>query len=358
MFTKSIKRYLILAYSITLIVGLLSSCGLMPEEEETLAPPVVQSKRTEYELYKVVRKDIVKSLKAAGNFQAAKEQELFVSQSGERLKTIDVKLMQKVKKGELLVKIDSGDVEIRMKLQEKTVQKIQLQLDNQKKYYNQYISLPADAQPSPKEMESMKLNIDTTQIDLDSAKISLEDLRKKYQESMIQAPIDGIVTYIADLKAGDMLEAYKTIITVSDPKDLQIYYKSFDVTSLQDIRTGMSDVKVTYKGKEYQGVVALAPDNIPKNATEKQKDSLLINVNNLNQDVTIGDSVEFVIDLQKKSNVIVIPLNAIRDYMGSNTVQVLDGESKKQVNVETGIKNEMEVEIVNGLNEGASVILN
>lgn len=357
MFTKSIKRYLILTCSITLIVGLLSSCGLMPEEEETLAPPVVQSKRTEYELYKVVRKDIVKSLKEVGNFQAAKEQELFVSQSGERLNTINVKLMQKVKKGELLVKIDSGDVEIRMKLQEKTVQKIQLQLDNQKKYYNQYKSLPADAQPSPKEMESMKLNIDTTQIDLDSAKISLEDLRKKYQESMIQAPFDGIVTYIADLKAGDMLEAYKTIITVSDPKDLQIYYKSADDTSLQDIRTGMSDVKVTYKGKEYQGVVALAPDNIPKNATEKQKDSLLINVNNLNQDATIGDSVEFVIDLQKKSNVIVIPLNAIRDYMGSNTVQVLDGESKKQVNVETGIKNEVEVEIVNGLSEGASVIL-
>jgi RND family efflux transporter MFP subunit len=281
----------------------------MPEEEDTLAPPVVQPKRTEFELYKVVRKDITKSLKVTGNFQSSKEQELFVSQSGRRLKTICVTEMQDVKKGELLAKIDSGDVEIRMKLQEKTVQKMQLQLDNQKKNYDQYKSLPTDAQPSLKEMESMKLNIDATQIDLDSAKISLEDLRKKYQESMIQAPFDGIVTYIADLKAGDILEAYKTIITVSDPNNLQIYYKPADASTLEDIREGMP-VMVTYNGNEYQGEVSLSPHNIPKDATEKQKDSLLINVKEI--DGKTGDSVEFVIDIQKKNNVIVYQLKHLR----------------------------------------------
>lgn len=357
MFTKSIKRYLTLAFSITLIVGMLSSCALMPDEEDTLAPPVVQPKRTEFELYKVVRKDIVKSLKAIGNFQSSKEQELFVSQSGQRLKTIFVTEMQNVKKGELLAKIDSGDVETRMRLQEKTVQRIQLQLDNQKKYYNQYKSLPANAQPSQMEMESIKLNIDTTQIDLDSAKISLEDLMKKYQESMIYAPFDGIVTYIADLKAGDILEAYKTIITVSDTNNLQIYYKAADALDLKDIREGMP-VTVTYNAKEYKGEVSLSPDNIPKDAPEKQKDSLLINVKNMVEGIKSGDSVEFVIDIQKKSNVIVVPIKALKDYMGTKAVQVMDGDTKKQVIVEIGIETPLEVEILNGLNEGATVILN
>jgi hypothetical protein len=44
--------------------------------------------------------------------------------------------------------------------------------------------------------------------------------------------------------------------------------------------------------------------------------------------------------------------------MGTKAVQIMDGETKKQVTVEIGIQTPLEAEIINGLNEGTTVILN
>jgi multidrug efflux pump subunit AcrA (membrane-fusion protein) len=44
--------------------------------------------------------------------------------------------------------------------------------------------------------------------------------------------------------------------------------------------------------------------------------------------------------------------------MGRNFVQVLEGDSRKEVDVQPGIKDETNVEIRKGLTEGQQVILN
>ncbi|MDP4094613.1 MAG: efflux RND transporter periplasmic adaptor subunit [Bacillota bacterium] len=351
-----VKRFLILICSFVFIISVFSGCSILPKEEETLAPPVVQPKRTEYDLYKVVRKDLINDLKATGNFESAREQQLFTTVSGGRLKSIDVKEMQNVKKGTVLARLDIGDMETSIQLQQNTVKKLQIQLGSLQKQYNSYKALPVGGQPSAKDMDSMKINIELMQIDLDSAKISLDSMNKKYQESLLTAPYDGIVTYIADIKEGDMVEAYKTIVTVSDPSSLQIYYKPTDNSVLKGIKSGMS-ASINYNGKQYEGEVAMGPDNLPKDATDKLKDAIILNVKG-NISAKPGSSVDFIINIQKKTNVIAIPKKALKEYMGSKTVQVMDGDSKKQVNVVTGIENALEVEIISGLTEGQSVILN
>jgi hypothetical protein len=56
--------------------------------------------------------------------------------------------------------------------------------------------------------------------------------------------------------------------------------------------------------------------------------------------------------------VIVLPRSAIRSYMGRNYVQIVEGERRKEVDIEVGLTTPTEVEIVKGLEEGQKVVLN
>ncbi|MNY77606.1 macrolide transporter subunit MacA [compost metagenome] len=72
----------------------------------------------------------------------------------------------------------------------------------------------------------------------------------------------------------------------------------------------------------------------------------------------IGVSGDMTIILEKRENVLVIPSTGLRQYIGRNYVQVLEGESRKEIDVEKGLVTATEVEIRAGLKEGQKVILN
>lgn len=61
--------------------------------------------------------------------------------------------------------------------------------------------------------------------------------------------------------------------------------------------------------------------------------------------------------VEQRENVIVIPRKGLRTYLGRDYVQVLNGESRKEVDVEKGLVTPTEVEIRTGLKEGQNVIL-
>lgn len=75
-------------------------------------------------------------------------------------------------------------------------------------------------------------------------------------------------------------------------------------------------------------------------------------------EVVIGNQADITIVTQKRDQVMVIPRAGLRNYMGRDFVQVLDGESRKEIDVEKGIVAATEVEIRKGLSEGQQIILN
>ena len=342
------------ALFLAFLVVILSGCSMLPEEDSTLAPPLVKPKRAEYELYEVTRRDITKTLKGTGTLISSKEVALYYRESGGRLKSIEVKDGQKVTKGTIMARLDTGNLESRIKIKANDIKKAEIQLELLKSEYEKYLSLPRESQPPSKDMEEMKVNIRLQEIDLDSARIEYSDLLNDLQQSRLISPIDGVVTFVENLKAGDVVEAYKTIIIVADPRNLQLYYQS-DAT--KDVKVGMK-AKVECQGKELDGKVVLAPDNVPEDALEKYKNAIVISVNGLPDNLEWGDMLDFTIEIQSKKNVLCIPKKGLRRFMGGTYVQVLDGESKKEYNVETGIETIYDVEILSGLKEGQKVILN
>ncbi len=70
-----------------------------------------------------------------------------------------------------------------------------------------------------------------------------------------------------------------------------------------------------------------------------------------------GAAADVQLTLQQKDNVLLVPLSAVHQSGNKATVQVQNGTLRKLVNVQVGIKDGTNAEIVSGLTEGQVVIL-
>lgn len=347
------QKILIILCSITISV-MFCSCSILPDDEQALAPPIVKAKETEYQTYKVVKKDITQSIKGVGNLISMVKKNLSFIQSGTRIKTINVEVGQKVKKGDILIVLDIGNLPDDIKKQENLIKKAQIKLDDQNSLLKKYTSLPKDYQPSQKELDDVINKIKVSEIDLNNAKMKLSILQRRQSLSVLTAPINGIVTSMEKIKPGDTVEANKEIITITSPEGFYLYYQVVE-KDISMIKKGMK-ADVTYDGKKYEGQVVKTQEDSSDELD--MKGALLISINNLPSDARLGGVAELVITTESRKNAIVIPKKALRNFNNNKVVQILDGESKKQVDVKTGLETTDEVEILSGLDEGQNVILN
>ncbi|MDP4093006.1 MAG: efflux RND transporter periplasmic adaptor subunit [Bacillota bacterium] len=363
MFRQVAKR-IVLACSLIIVSGLLTSCSILPDDEETLAPLSIKEPKVEYNLYKATKKDIQQVFKGSGVLLSARNADLYYTESGGRIKTINASIRQKVKKGDILMTVDSSDIEENIQLQKNTVDMIQIQLDNQNDLLKKYMSLPDDYRPAQKDIDDLSINAKLKQKELENAKITLKGFEEKYDRTILRAPFDGIVTFIEDIKTGDLVDAFKNLITISDPTTLQVYYQPVmdaregsDATyEMKNLKVGMT-AEITYREKQYKGKVLMTPDNTPKDASEKLQGAVLINIDKLPDNAVPGDGAQFSVTIQSKSNVLVVPSQAVRYNYNDKVVQVMEDGKKKLVTVETGIETTLEVEVLSGLSEGQMVIL-
>ena len=330
-------------YVLALVVLLsLTGCSLLPVEEETLRPPLVQPVKESLNLVKAARGDIETSLRGTANFISASSETLSFKHSGGRLKSIRVKAGDKVEAGDLLAELETNDLDLQLRLQQLNVERARL--------------IYQEAQASGSSKTDLKLR----EIDLQRETIQLEDMKQKLSQAQLYAPISGVVTFAEALNSGDMVNAFQTMVTIADPSDVQLTYVAADSKDLLPIEAGMP-VSLKYKGKDYTGKILQSPSNAPpagdEAKMERQAVTIIIGMDNPPADVQIGHSAELTIRLQKRENVILLPRSAIRSYMGRSYVQVAEGDRRKEVDVELGLTTPTQVEIVKGLEEGQQVIL-
>lgn len=340
--TKRISKG-ILAFLAVYFFIFLSGCGLIPKEEGTLVPPLVKPKKQEYELYSVKKGSIEKSLKGLATFQPGKEQSLFFKESGARLKVIHVKAGDYVRKGDVLMESDTGDLSSRIKHVEFSLQKIILQTKKLQE------DMAVDVTMSDYDLQVAKIEVQDTQL-------TLNDLKELYNRAKITSPFNGTVVYIDEIKEGDVIEAFKTVIQVADPKELQLVYAFTDVNRANEAKLGMK-VNLKIGGKDYKGDIIMCPSSQPLDANPKLKNTLIIKVDKLSTGVKIGDFADFTIIIEKKENVLILPARGLRTYTIREYVEVFENGSKKELDIETGIRTATEVEIISGLKEGQQVIL-
>ncbi|GGF97594.1 hypothetical protein GCM10010916_13550 [Paenibacillus abyssi] len=286
---------------------------------------------------------IATNLAGTANFVAARSESLFFTETGGRVKEVHASLGQTVKAGDLLLDLDTGDLETQVQMQRLSLERAQI-------LYEQARQSGAD-----------RSDIRLREIDVERERISLEALQSRLDKAKLLSPIEGLVTYIGEIKAGDNVNAYQPLLSVADPSRVHLAYSAINTKDLVEVQVNMP-VAIKYNDEEYTGRVLQTPSSAPfttdSAAAERNSRLLILGIEEGLETAEIGDIASFTIPLQKREDVLVLPRAGVRSYMGRTYVQVIEGDRRKEIDVEVGLMTSTEVEIIRGLEEGQQVILN
>jgi len=321
------------------LASVMTGCYFFPEEEEVLAPPIKVPATVSYNTVEVTRGTIENVIRCSGTFVSVSQKDLYFVK-GDRLKDIYVVQGQEVKKGELLAELETDSILNEIQLQEIALKRSQILYEDAKTRY---------------EIEGgSRTELDMAELDLQSNQIKLDRLNAELQKSRLVSPIDGVVVYVSGTKQGEYVNAYQTIVRVADPKKLQLRYSDDKVSSF---KLGMKAV-VQISDREYEAEVVMTPSEVPEDADPKMKNSVQLKVIDLDQEVEIGQTAAIILTLERKENVIVIPKLLVTNFANRKFVHVLHNGIREERDIEIGIQNSTDVEVVKGLEEGELLIVN
>ncbi|AZN39877.1 efflux RND transporter periplasmic adaptor subunit [Paenibacillus albus] len=326
----------------TIAVSLLSGCSLLPAEEESLQPPILSKKEEVHDTAAVARGNMALYLTSIATAASDTNNNVSFSETGGILKKLHVEEGDKVKKGDPIAEIDTGDLPLRIKLQKLTVEQRALQ-------YSDYVKNGADND-----------TIQFAKIDLEKEQLQLGSLEKQYAKALLLAPSDGIITYLNEMKPGEAVEAQRVMAVISDPNKVNFVYEATDISKISAVKPGI-EVDLTFDDKTYKGKVIQTPASAPKSDDEsiqrRNARSLIISLDAPKAPIKIGTMADIKLFIEKRDNVLVIPRGALQTMFGRNYIETIENDRVKEVDVEVGLKTNDQVEIKQGITEGQKVII-
>jgi HlyD family secretion protein len=194
-------------------------------------------------------------------------------------------------------------------------------------------------------------------LDLDQARLDIQDLEDQIASAQLVAPFDGQVLSL-NVEAGDAVQAYDTVGVLADPADLEV---TAELSSDELSQMAMDQqARITLRnrpGEAFDGIVRQLP--YPYGGTTVDTgDDTAVHVSVEGQvDMNLGELATVSIILQEKDNVLWLPPAAIRTYQGRDFVVIQNPDGTQQrVDVLLGIATDERVEIVSGLQEGQVII--
>lgn len=340
---KNKRRSIAVALLVSACVTLAASgCSLLPQEEEPEKLPEIRAPKIAQKPEYPVKKGTLNAIiKGSGKLMSVKEENVMFTEDNRRVTEVYVKPGDKVKKGQLLAELESGDTANLIARKEVELEKAELDLKG---------AMRNDAQEN-------EIALRKTQLDFRLLGQELAELRKKLESSQLRAPYDGtLVSFKAE--KGDMSRAYEKVGRIADLNTLVIAAK-FDSGDLSAIAPGMETTVSINAFGDITGKIG----RMPLDTEEADSDAdttdgyVLIDVEKLPEGVQFGTPLSAAVVAQRREGVLYVPISAIRKQNDRSYVLVSypDG-SKGEMDVELGLQTLTDAEIISGLEEGQKVV--
>lgn len=338
---------------------------------------------------RVMRGNIEETVLADGTISAFKQVSVGAQVSGQ-IKKLYVELGQEVKKGDRIAEIDDLTQQNNLKQSQASLQSLlaqrsskQAQLKNyQLTYQRQYtlmqqkVGAQADLDLAKANLDSIKADILSLESDIIRAQIAVDNAKLDLGYTKINAPMDGVVVAIP-VEAGQTVNSVQsapTIVKIAqlDKMTIEAQISEADVIK---VKKGMP-VYFSILGKPtsfYRGLtlrdIKPAPDSINNESLSTSNTSTttaiyyngLFDVDNPEQILRISMTAQVYIVLAAADNTLLVPAMAVEispKDSRKGKVNVLDQNGNVITkNVEIGINNNVQIEILSGLAEGEEVII-
>lgn len=330
----------------------------------------------------VTRGDIIKTVNATGEVAAVQLVNVGAQVSGQ-IETLAVTLGQAVKKGDLIAEIDSttqrNDLEInKAKLRTYEAQLVsrqvalrvaELQYEREKKLKKRDAASDESLENAENTLASARAAVDETESLIAQTKISVNTAETNLGYTRILAPMDGTVVSIP-VEEGQTVNANQTTPTIVHLADLshmeiKMQISEGDVTK---VKPGM---KVRYTilsepDRRFEGELASVDPGLTTLSDGGYTGSIdagtaiyyygKLIVPNDHGMLRIGMTTQNIITIGEVRGVLTVPSIAITRVRGKSMVRVLEKGRPVEREIETGLSDNMNTEVLKGLNEGDEVV--
>lgn len=316
-----------------------------------------------------------------------------------------VEVGQKVKAGDLLVKMDDADIVARLATAKSTLEAAQLNLQNMQQSGTQEERLALQADLSRAEMRKQQAESDLTALrqlhqkgaasvaevnsaeqrlreatsalettrqrgtqryspsDLARAKAQVADAQagvaaaqSSYAAANIRSPFAGTV-YSLPVSAYDFVPAGEDLLDVADLNRIQVR-AYFDEPEIGKLAVGQA-VKIVWDAKPNQtwhGHISRAPSTVITYGTRNVGEAI-ITVDDAHGDLLPNTNVTVTVTTSQRFNVLSVPREALRTEGASDYVFRVVGGKLVRTPVQVGVVNLTRVEVISGLTEKDTVAL-
>lgn len=301
---STVAGFLLIGLASLLFIGACSKSG-------------ASSVKRSYEFTTIGRGSIEKTVSASGTLEAVSEVDVLAQMSG-RVEKVYADYNQRVKKGQLLVKLNTDMLKLQAEEEQAAVKKAQANYDLQLLNYQNQQKLAEKGLVSDYDLKSSKTTLDVDSADLASAQSALKVIETEInQYAYITSPIDGIVL-------DRNVEEGSSVVSSSNSSSTSIFTLAEDLSSM-DIKTEVDelDIAAIKKGQEAKFTVEALPSQtfegrvsevrlVPKTSDNVVSYYVIVIAKNVGNKLLPGMTAQVDFIEQSKKDVLVVPNAALR----------------------------------------------
>lgn len=321
---------------ILLIIGIIGVFGYSKKEHlfvgKASSEEKILQKVMNIQGEKVKEMEIEEMIYLTGNIEE-KEKAFVSSKISGKVHLIKAKDGDFVKKGQLLLGLESQEHENKIQLARAKLEKAKANLDSVKLNYDRVKALYEQGAISKREYDDVNTLYRVSQADLSSAETGILIAEESFNNTSIASPISGFITS-KDVSIGQVLSPGMQLMEI---RDISSVYMIVDIkqSNLSKIKLNQGvKIKVdAYKDQEFKGFIKKI-GTIANESARTFKTKILIK----NKDFLLkpGMFASCNIKTGTKSNVVYIPVQSLLGKEGSYYTYVIDENEAKRVSVEIG----------------------
>jgi HlyD family secretion protein len=343
------------------------------------------------EVDRVKRGELISKVSASGEVKPRKYVNISSNVPG-MIEKIYVKEGEKVKEGQILIKLDSAQYEASVARDkayiaslEEDLKNAEINLKKAEATYKRSLELHKEQLISDEALENAKTQYETALAQKNSllhriaqAKASFQSTLDSLNKTIIRSPIDGVVTSLKVEEGevavvGTMNNPGTVLLTIADLSVMEVEV-DVDETDVINVKLGQkAEVKVdALPDKILEGEVTEIGSSAKQTSTllssssstsKEAKDfKVVVTLKNPPSVLKPGLSASTDIIIAEKKNVLKVPISCLVVREGENKKEeegvfvVKDGKAQFR-KIEKGVMGEMEVEVLSGLNENDEIIV-
>ena len=317
------------------------------------APAVLEFLPTDVTLVKT--RDLRQLLPLSGSLRAVNQVSVKARVPGE-VREVLVREGEAVKAGQVLVRMDAREYQARVDQARGSLMAARGQLDMATKTRDNNKALLDKGFISRNAFDNADSQFEIARANVESAQGALEVAQKALADTVIRAPISGLVSSRA-VQPGEKVSADNRLLDVVDlaQMEMEAAVPASDIVNValgQEVQVKIEGMPVSLTGK----VARINP------ATQAGSRSIMVyvQIDNPQNVLRAGMFGEAQLTVAKKAGVLTVPQSAIQNDAGNTYVYAIENGKLSQKPVALGIRGDdgegPAVEVLKGIDNGAQII--